>query len=184
MSQNKVGIFASQISGHLWEPAGAYDSLATVTVPSGGVSSIVFSGIPQGYRHLELRFNCIINADLNIRFNGDSSITYPYHYTYGAGGTPVSATDTGFTYGYIGYGGFGGAGATMAGVSTILDYSSTIKFKTLKSINGNDGNTAGGGVMFTSSLWRSTSAINSLTIYSKDSVSLSQHSSFALYGIK
>ena len=33
-----LGIWASQISGKLWAPAGAYDALATVTVPAGGAS--------------------------------------------------------------------------------------------------------------------------------------------------
>ena len=50
------GILSSQISGHLFTLTGSYDALATVTVPSGGVSSITFSAIPQtGYSHLQLR---------------------------------------------------------------------------------------------------------------------------------
>ena len=55
MTQNNVGIYASQISGHLYGgPYGAYDSLATVTVPSGGVASVTFAGIPSGYQHLHI----------------------------------------------------------------------------------------------------------------------------------
>jgi hypothetical protein len=42
-----LGIMASQISGHLWEPQGAYDALSTVTL-SANASSVSFTGIPSG----------------------------------------------------------------------------------------------------------------------------------------
>jgi hypothetical protein len=35
---------------------GSYDALAAITVPSGGLSSISFAGIPTGYRQLQLGF--------------------------------------------------------------------------------------------------------------------------------
>lgn len=187
MSPILTGVIASGISGNLtpaWSPEGGYDALASVLVPSGGTTSVTFSGIPSGYKHLELRSTCVVGADLNIRFNGDSSSTYPYHYTYGAGSTPVSTADSVYTYGYVGYGGFGGATSVMSAITSIQDYSSTTKFKTTRSITGNDGNTTGGGVMFTSTLWRSTQPINSITLYSKDAATFAQNSSFALYGVK
>jgi hypothetical protein len=37
-----LGIIASQMSGHLFAPSGAYDSIATTTVGSGGAASITF----------------------------------------------------------------------------------------------------------------------------------------------
>jgi hypothetical protein len=49
-----LGIMASQISGHLWAPEGAYDSLATVTL-SASTASIEFAGIPATYKHLQVR---------------------------------------------------------------------------------------------------------------------------------
>ena len=42
-----LGIMASQISGHLWQPEGAYDSLATVTVGATSVATIEIAGIPS-----------------------------------------------------------------------------------------------------------------------------------------
>ena len=57
MSPN-LGIIATSISGHLFtfSLVGNYDALATVTVPSGGLSSITFAGIPTtGYSHLQIR---------------------------------------------------------------------------------------------------------------------------------
>ena len=38
-----------------WEPQGAYDALSTVTVPAGGVATITFAGIPNTYKHRQLR---------------------------------------------------------------------------------------------------------------------------------
>ena len=50
------GIYASQISGHTFVPSGAYDALASVTIPAGQTAtSIVFAGIPSGYKHLQIR---------------------------------------------------------------------------------------------------------------------------------
>ena len=40
MTKLLPGVVASGISGNLWAPSGAYDSIATVNVGSGGASSI------------------------------------------------------------------------------------------------------------------------------------------------
>ena len=55
IGQPLLGIYSSQASGHLWSPTGAYEPLASITVPSGGLSSIVFGSIPQTYKHLQVR---------------------------------------------------------------------------------------------------------------------------------
>jgi hypothetical protein len=64
-----TGVFASQISGHLTPPytlTGNYDALGTVTVPSGGLSSVTFAGIPQtGYSHLQVRIMAVTNTTAN-----------------------------------------------------------------------------------------------------------------------
>jgi hypothetical protein len=41
------GIFASAISGNLWEPAGGYDALWSTTL-AASASSITISNIPGG----------------------------------------------------------------------------------------------------------------------------------------
>jgi hypothetical protein len=126
-----------------------------------------------------------VNADINIRFNGDTGTNYAFHYMYGAGSSAVSAADPSKAFAYIGYGAFSGSTAFTAGVTDILDYTSTNKNKTIRSLTGNDGNTAGGGVMIASSLWYATpAAINSITIFSNGGANFGTNSSFALYGIK
>lgn len=175
-----LGIFASQ--GRV--AANSFESIATVTVGAGGQSSISFSSIPSTYKHLQIRGIVNIGADINIRFNGDTTSNYAFHFMYGAGSTPVSSGSTTQNYGYLGYGNFGGSTAFTCVVADILDSSNTNKNKTVRSLTGVDGNTTGGGVMLASSLWQSSSAVSSITLYSKDSVNFGQYSQFALYGIK
>ena len=74
-------------------------------------------------------------------------------------------------------------------VIDILDYANTNKFKTVRALTGDDNNnsTNYGYISLSSSLWRSTSAITSLTFDQESSSSTTnfvQYSSFALYGIK
>jgi predicted patatin/cPLA2 family phospholipase len=78
----------------------------------------------------------------------------------------------------------GTANIFAANVLDILDYSNTNKFKTARVINGVDVNGAGGYVEFTSSNWRSSSAVTSIQIITQNPTTLAASSSFALYGIK
>jgi hypothetical protein len=177
--QNNVGIYASQISGHLYNgPYGAYDSLATVTVPSGGVASVSFAGIPTGYKHLQLRYlvKGSANVDLNMTFNNSSS-SYEVHILRGDGSSATASAYAITTVTNIGSGGF------TAGVTDILDYTSTSKNKTSRTLVGADYN-GSGTVGLWSHLWYATPvAITSITL-TPASGTISEFSSFALYGVK
>jgi len=82
MSPLLTGVLASQISGHLntFTLTGAMDALATVTVPSGGVSSITFSALPQtGYSHLQLRSFILSSSTASsgtLLLNGTGGVTH------------------------------------------------------------------------------------------------------------
>lgn len=193
MAQNDVGIYASQISGHLWAPQGAMDALATVTVPSGGVASIDFTGIPQGYKHLQIRGITKLagaTSDDNIlaRFNNDStSGNYASHYLFGNGNSGSSAqagaATTTQTSALVARttGNSSGASIFGAAVIDILDYSASNKNKVTRSLSGHDYN-GSGMIWFQSSLWMSTSPITSISLFSNSN--LAQYSQFALYGVK
>ena len=175
---------------------GNYDALSTVTVPSGGLSSITFAGIPQtGYTHLQIR--AFVKTDrstygrdeTSLRFNSDSASNYSWHTLYGNGGSASSyavATDTNIDAGYIS----GGAGTDMFGgqVIDILDYTNTNKYKTIRSLSGHEQNGTIASLYniigLSSGSWRSTSAINSITIGIISGTLFNQYSSFALYGVK
>ena len=180
-----LGIYASQISGHLFAPSGAYDSIATVTVGAGGASSITFSSIPQGYTHLQIRMltanGSYPNTSANFTFNSDTTnANYRNHYLYGSGSTAGAGTD-GNTRGN---GVMGNAVTTGAGVWVvdILDYTNTNKYTTVRMLNGYDANGTG-YVWFGSNLWMNTAAVSNIDI-SSGTGSFAQYSQFALYGIK
>ena len=189
-----LGVVASQISGHLispYSPTGSYNALAVYTVPSGGASSITFAGIPQsGYQHLQIRgiarySFADANTGLVFTFNSDSGNNYSFHQLRGDGSTTYAGASPSTTYGL---GGVAIANSSLANSYTgavidILDYTSTNKYKTVRSLSGYDAN-GSGFINFCSSLWMNTNAITSISIFSSQSYNLAQYSQFALYGIR
>ena len=178
-----LGILASSVP----VAAGDYESIATVTVGSGGSSSITFSSIPSTYAHLQLRVITQVSttARFGTSFNSVTTLSnYRTHYLYGTGsaaGAGTGASSWGIGAAEVSSSSFGAA------VIDILDYKDTNKYKTIRSLSGYDTN--GGGLMVLySGLWMSTSAISSMTIYpaenSTSGGTFSQYSHFALYGIK
>ena len=162
----------------------AWDSIATVTSSS---TSLTFSSIPSTFKHLQIRYVARTNtgAALFMQFNGDSANNYAWHFMRG-NGSNLSA------FGYASQGQIGvslpdngiGVNQLSTGVIDIIDYQSTTKNKTTKTFCGLSTNTSSGNeVSVQSGLWRSTSAINSITIYSNGG-SWTSASQFALYGIK
>lgn len=187
-----LGIYASQISGHLFAPSGAYDSIATTTVGSGGASSITFSSIPSTYTHLQIRATLRMTRSGQpegvalVRANSDSTTAnYRSHEVGGDG----AATDAGDYSGIAGFYGVTGAATTATSgimgvaVMDILDYANTNKYKTSRMLTGDDRN-GSGLIRLYSGLWMSTSAISQLDIIPYYGTAFEQYSSFALYGIK
>ena len=162
----------------------SYESIATSTVGSGGSSSITFSSIPSTYKHLQVRFiaNNASAQDIFVRFNGDSGSNYWRHFLYGQGTSATAGSDASggnkISLGYTST----TSGIFGNGVFDLLDYVSTNKYKTARSLCGYDANGSGYVLLF-SGLWSSTSAVNALEIF-PTSGNFNQYSSFALYGIK
>lgn len=187
-----LGIWASQISGRLWEPQGAYDALSTVTVPAGGVASVTFAGIPQGYKHLQIRgiardtgTTYGTGLQVALRMNSDTATNYAYHFIRGQGASVVASATATADRMYISYyPGSASSNTQTYGVSVIdiLDYANTNKYKTVRSLSGDDLN-GSGTVAFSSGLWQSTVAINSIILLPND-VSFAQNSQFTLYGVR
>jgi hypothetical protein len=178
-----LGIYASQISGHLFAPSGAYDSIATVN--ASGQSSITFSSIPQTYTHLQLR--CFLNntggnISTGLTFNGSGGSNYARHVLYGDGTSALTAAVT--SVGSSTFTQYSGSTSNIfhASIIDILDYTNTNKNKTVRSLNGADYN-GSGSILFGSAVWMVTDAISSLTVVTAGST-WSANSSFALYGIK
>ena len=187
-----LGIMASAMSANLWQPEGAYDSLATVTVPSGGVATVTFAGIPSTYKHLQIRgivrdtgTTYGTGLQVSLRMNSDTASNYAYHFIRGQGASAVASATATANRIYISYyPGSASSNTQSYGVTVIdiLDYANTNKYKTVRSLSGDDLN-GSGTAAFSSGLWQSTVAINSIVLLPND-VSFAQYSSFALYGCK
>jgi hypothetical protein len=184
-----LGIYASQISGKLWEPAGGYDALWSTTLGTA-TSTITISNIPQDYKHLQIRGIGRTSASgtgrqiVRIQFNSDTGANYSFHDLYGNGTIAQSSAGTSTTYAYMAIIPNNGETANSFGASItdILDYANTNKNKTTRALTGADLN--GSGVIdLTSGNWRNTAAISSITL-TPDTGSFVQYSSFALYGVK
>jgi hypothetical protein len=183
-----LGVIASQISGRLFAPSGAYDSIATVNVGGAGAGAIVFSSIPATYKHLQIRAiarGSRVGAldELGMRFNGGSaSITA--HSLRSVNTDVFSSGNTAAGYSY--YTAIASASETAGAFSTIiidiLDYSNTNKYKTFRALSGYDSNGTG-RIYLSSGVQLDTAAINDVTMIPSNN-NIAQYSSFALYGIK
>ena len=165
---------------------GSFESIATVTVGSGGSSSISFSSIPSTYTHLQLRVTeqcSVYDKWRQMQFNSDTTTSnYRYHSLYGDGSiaSALSFADSDWYY----YEAVSSHSTTsMAGyVIDILDYANTNKYKTVRFLGGHDNN--GSGILWlVSKLWKNTNAISQIDL-KLASGNFVQYSSFALYGIK
>lgn len=170
-------------------PGGDFESIATVTVGSGGASSISFTSIPSTYQHLQIRAmargtQADVSDQIGIQFNSDTGSNYAIH-QLGGNGSSVFSTGAGsqtkIVPAYI-TGGSTSANIFGVGVIDILDYANTNKYKTARGLSGYDRNGAG-LTLLRSGLWLNTNAVTSIVCL-PDSGSFVEYSSFALYGIK
>ena len=182
-----IGIYASQISGHLAPPiTGSYDALAVYTVPSGGASSITFAGIPQsGYQHLQIRWavhdtGAAVGANVIVTTN-NATTGYSFHQLTGTGSSAGANGSANSSNMYLGVY-VNNTTVLQPGVLDILDYGNNNKYKTFRCLSGGDNN-GSGYIYLTSGSWRSTDAITSISLIT-DNGNWGQYSSFALYGIR
>jgi hypothetical protein len=189
-----LGIWASATTPNFQT---SYESIASTTITSSGVGSVTFSSIPQGYKHLQLRFiarSTTTNAGESLVLGlTDFNQTYYYtHQLYGQGST-VSSAAYSATAPYITVPSGGNiSNAFGTGVLDVLDYTDTNKYKTMRILGGMDTNSGTGQqyawIGLQSALYsKDTTAITSVNagvyVYA-GGTGLAVGSQFALYGIK
>ena len=164
--------------------ANTYEAIATVTVGSGGASSINFTSIPATYTDLSVFISArSTGADPNImiRFNSSSS-NFSQIRLYSDGGTLVSAG----TYGEWS----AWATASTFTASTFgnsLVYMPTYTSANPKSFSGDgtsENNSTTNYQTLNAALWNDTSAITSISFIMGSSFNFAEHSTATLYGIK
>ena len=185
-----LNIIAGTLSTGVAPVTGSYESIATVSVGSGGSSSISFTSIPATFTHLQIRgitrgTRANINTNVYFGFNSDTTTgNYYGHGLYGTGSAAGALAKIGSaTNALIASIAATGAASSFSGfVIDVLDYANTNKYKTIRVLTGVDNN--GDGVIgFSSGNWRNTAAITSVTIGAQVGNWVA-YSSFALYGIK
>ncbi len=185
---NILGIIASSKLG---VDNGDFESIATVSVGSGGSSSISFTSIPATYTHLQVRGIVRSNRadtgdDIKINFNGVTTTSYSSH-ILGGNGSITYSYGAGSNSAIFAYLGIPAANATAnvfdAMVIDVLDYANTNKNKTTRLLHGWDGN-GNGDVELVSGGFYDTTAISSISIAPRYGTLFTQYSQFALYGIR
>lgn len=163
---------------------GTYEKIATNTVSGSSTTNVNFNSIPSTYTDLVLIASNIINptnlATMYIRFNSDSTSAYSDTYMEGNGSSGSSARDLNQTS-LIAIGRSYGGDLTT-NIINIMNYANTTTFKTAISRYGSGG--ASSAVGAAAGMWRSTSAITSITVGIQGGYIFSSGAVLTLYGIK
>lgn len=166
--------------------AAAYELISTV-FGTGSTSTVTFTSIPQTYKHLQVRFasnaNYLNGSNPWMQFNGDTAANYAWHVLSSDGTSVTSGATPSTTWMLVGRLPNNGA-VQQVGISVIdiLDYTSTTKNKTIRSLGGTS-STADRYIRMNSGVWLSTAAVTSLTL-SNDAASWPTTSRFSLYGVR
>ena len=162
--------------------ASTYEPIATSTLGSAA-SSITFSSIPSTYTDLRLVFIGTVSADTGayITFNSDSGSNYSFSSILGSGASAGAQNRTDQTSQWLYY--YGNMSSTVPTFVTtdIFSYTGST-FKSSLSTKNGDFN-GSGSIQSMCSMWRNTSAINRIDIYSQ-SGTFSIGTRATLYGIK
>jgi hypothetical protein len=144
-----LGFFAAAGGG---AAAPAFELIQT-QVLTGDTTSVSFASIPQTFTHLQLRIvargattlNEIGTRRIALRLQLDPTNSYSAHEFFGNGNNVFSQAATNQTFIWAGssIGDGAPANAYSASVVDILDYSSTTKNKTVRTLTGNQGGTNG-----------------------------------------
>ena len=172
-------------------PDGSYDALQSVAL-TGSTATITFTGIPQHYKHLQIRAVArdegarTFGSFLRFNFNDETNNRHRYHRLAGRA-DGVTYAQTGFTtYNEVGTtAGNNGVNFTYAvNIIDILDYSDAEKYTTLRafSLLLGQSTTTDNDINLFSGLFQNSAAIQTITITA--SAGFMNGSSFDLYGIK
>jgi hypothetical protein len=168
------------------------DEFLEEVVLTSSASSVTFTGLASyataGYKHLQIRMVArsdrgSTQSDMAAQLNGDTGSNYAFHRIVGASGSVQTGQVS--SYGNMRLGVTSAAsnssGAFSAYLCDVLDFSSSSKNTTLRTLEGS----AGSGyqeVGFYSGLWNSTSSVTSIRIF--DEANFVAGSRFSLYGSK
>lgn len=164
-----------------------FSLIKTVTVGSGGSSSIDFASIPSTFTDLLLKISIRSAATTwdasRLSINGSAS-NFVLRYVQAYGGSNIQAGAGSSTFiGYV------NAADSTSNVFTnievlLTNYAGNTNYKTFMSNGAAETNSSSlGYITYTGNLWSVSTAISSLSIYNSSGSNLVQYSSASLYGI-
>lgn len=156
-----------------------YEPIATTTLGSAA-STVTLSSIPSTYTDLVLVFGgkngSGVNYEINTQLNSDTGSNYSYTNLRGNGTSAVSFRESSITSFRLFY-----TENTMGNaIVSFNNYSNTTTYKTYLSRSNSPSYSTDAVV----GLWRSTSAISSISMTVAGSGQFQIGSTFTLYGIK
>ena len=160
--------------------AKTYSAIQTITVGSGGASSVTFFNIPQNYTDLVVKYSsrAVSSGTDWIAMTLGSGGSYTQKYIIGTG----SAAGSGTNQFAINENSTFTANTFSNGEIYIPNYtSSNAKSASADSVNENNATNAYS--VFGAFLWSGTSAISSITFATDIGTNIAQYSTFTLYGI-
>jgi hypothetical protein len=169
-------------------PTATYVPLATTTLGSAA-NNITFSSIPGGYTDIRLVLNIPSFSgtgwSVGIQFNSDSANDYSYTYLNGTGAA-ASGSSTNFNQILMPASLGGSTTLPILITADIMSYANTSVYKSLLFTSATDENGgSGSGVETSVGLWRSTSAITtlSLSVYNTSTRKMNAGTTATLWGI-
>ena len=161
--------------------ATTYKAIATVTVGSGGASTMSFSSIPSTYTDLQLLITSKTSSNnyIKLNINSDSGSNYTYKVLRGTGSAAgsfnqVDWTGTAYVFGYSDSG--------WSSHSVYIPNYTGSNNKSISSDSVQEANTTTAYSWLGAGLWSNTSAITSISIASQ-TLNFDQYSTATLYGI-
>jgi hypothetical protein len=161
--------------------ATTYEPIATTTLGSAA-ADITFSSIPATYTDLRVVLVGTADSAQNcyIRYNGDTATNYSSTRLAGSGTAASSGRDTSNTWALTSIGGIGASLPSMITLD-VFSYAGSTNKTSLSQFSG-DQNGSGWTASFVC-LWRSTSAITSLSL-NMNGANFNTGTTATLYGIK
>jgi hypothetical protein len=166
-------------------------TLISSNVLSSSAASVTFSAIPSTYTDLVLRMslrtdNAAATSNLGLTINSQTTGVYSDTELRGSGSAATSGFDANLTYYLIGYAdGSTATSNTFSSSEVYLPNYLVSQNHPIGAFTVQEDNATAARMTASAGLIRDTSAINSVTIYSKSgSSNFVSGSSFYLYGIK
>jgi len=188
MPRIPLGFWAA--SGAGGTTGGASYELISTTILGATTSTITFSSIPSTYKHLQIRFALVgsgasADRDVLFRLNGDTASNYSVHSLTASGaGAPSSGGNGSQLYIKLLGAVFGIQTIPTAGYIDVLDYASTSKNKTIKTLIGQVQNSSSSSELsLLSGSWMNTATVTSFTLF-MNTATFSIGNRVSLYGIK